>query len=460
MTSSITVCGKNHQGRMMLLFLVICGVSSFVQPVVQMQHQRRCVLFGAFKSYEGSDPWAELGVAEGADATELRRAYRKAAMKTHPDVNKAPEAKVEFERVQSAYELLRDKEKLAVWQRKRAFSRAKDAFTGGSRSSSSSSSTPPPHRSGRTASSTGSWRPPPPAEYDDAGGDSFGAILGDLFRGFASAPKSSARAVFDDLLDVLEKIPSVDAGGPREFQSESERDVAAGDQKDLVQKLETMLKLRIVPDLAKAKADEAVARSRNDIDALLEAVEHSAGLQAKKEACERQLKIAKRELDAINRARVDGSRTTRKKRADSPSSSSYSSSSYSSSSSSSSSYSPPPSSTKSQGTPYRSSSGRTARRQGGETARTTSSSSPPPYSSSSSSREEQQRKANDDRVNREFDELKRSGGGPRQQSSPRGRSSPDPFGNRVPLSERVDQELDELKRAMGRGGRPGDNSKR
>ena len=41
--------------------------------------------------FEG-DPWEILGVARGASKSELRKAFRKKALKTHPDVNPSPEA--------------------------------------------------------------------------------------------------------------------------------------------------------------------------------------------------------------------------------------------------------------------------------------------------------------------------------------------------------------------------------
>ncbi|KAH8054654.1 hypothetical protein JL722_8593 [Aureococcus anophagefferens] len=38
------------------------------------------------------DPWEVLGVARGASKSELRKAFRKRALKTHPDVNDSPAA--------------------------------------------------------------------------------------------------------------------------------------------------------------------------------------------------------------------------------------------------------------------------------------------------------------------------------------------------------------------------------
>lgn len=52
-----------------------------------------------------------LEVAEGASASEIKKAYRKLARKYHPDVNSDPGAEDKFKEINSAYEILSDKEK-------------------------------------------------------------------------------------------------------------------------------------------------------------------------------------------------------------------------------------------------------------------------------------------------------------------------------------------------------------
>lgn len=49
-----------------------------------------------------------LGVAKDADQGAIRKAHRRAARTWHPDMNKEPEAPVQFRRIQKAYEVLRD----------------------------------------------------------------------------------------------------------------------------------------------------------------------------------------------------------------------------------------------------------------------------------------------------------------------------------------------------------------
>jgi molecular chaperone DnaJ len=64
-----------------------------------------------------ADYYERLGVARGADADAIKKAYRQLAMQYHPDRNDAPDAEEHFKRVTEAYEVLRDPERRQLYDR-------------------------------------------------------------------------------------------------------------------------------------------------------------------------------------------------------------------------------------------------------------------------------------------------------------------------------------------------------
>src|SRR5262249_5702146 len=59
-----------------------------------------------------ADPYKTLGVAPGASADEIKKAYRKLAKKLHPDVNPGnKKVETRFKEATAAYDLLSDAEK-------------------------------------------------------------------------------------------------------------------------------------------------------------------------------------------------------------------------------------------------------------------------------------------------------------------------------------------------------------
>jgi curved DNA-binding protein len=77
---------------------------------------------------EFRDYYQVLGVQRGASDEEIKKAYRKAARKFHPDVSKEANAEDKFKQVQEAYEVLKDPEKRGAYDRLGANWRAGDQF--------------------------------------------------------------------------------------------------------------------------------------------------------------------------------------------------------------------------------------------------------------------------------------------------------------------------------------------
>ncbi|MDE6477110.1 MAG: molecular chaperone DnaJ [Mycoplasmoidaceae bacterium] len=57
------------------------------------------------------DYYEVLGISKSASQDEIKRAFRKLAMKYHPDRNKAPDAEQKFKEINEAYEVLSDEKK-------------------------------------------------------------------------------------------------------------------------------------------------------------------------------------------------------------------------------------------------------------------------------------------------------------------------------------------------------------
>ena len=152
------------------------------------------------------DYYELLGLKKGATDAEIKAAYRKQALKWHPDRNKAPDSATKFKEINKAYEVLSDTQKKQIYDQY-----GKDAFERGGYGGAGQA------RGGQqqqgpfsyTYSSSGGQNPFEGADF--GGSDPFEIF--EQFFGFGGAPGGRTRKrrdVYQMELSFLEAVRGVE----------------------------------------------------------------------------------------------------------------------------------------------------------------------------------------------------------------------------------------------------------
>nr|UTS59888.1 heat shock protein 20 [Monochamus alternatus] len=143
----------------------------------------------------GKDYYSILGISKGASDDDIKKAYRKLALKYHPDKNKSAGAEERFKEVAEAYEVLSDKKKRDIYD-----AYGEEGLKGG---------VPGGTGNGNTGNFSYTYHGDPRATFAQFFGNS------SPFSAFFDFGNNRMFGLHDDDMDVDDPFASLGVGGPQ-----------------------------------------------------------------------------------------------------------------------------------------------------------------------------------------------------------------------------------------------------
>jgi len=264
-------------------------------------------LFAADPDLNSSDPFRVLGLEATADRAVIKKAYKRMALRYHPDVqttkDSTPEQKkrasAQFAKINWAYEQLKADRQAAA-----------SASSSSSSTTNDTSGWTPPHRrtssytTSRSSGASTDWRDYMP-NYDDddnydTDGDSFGTIFSDLFKGGAVSGAKVVSDFVDFLENTVDGYGSSSASGGSYDELETVLRTGTIDQVGeemeetelVVQQLQTK-KTNVADEVVMLEAEKATATKFSERLSLEEKIEE---LKARQRVVENYLGKARKRL--------------------------------------------------------------------------------------------------------------------------------------------------------------------